>query len=256
MTDEPKTEELERVAAFCETCEKPFKAAVMRSPFNPAKVLFTQRHCEPCIATLTARTIQADAEAERKARNAERDAYWQKVCPMEFRTLEEGGRTDLARLLREQPTAREIMEHHLNGLGLVARGDSGTGKTRSIWRLLRRFHEAGKGVKALSSGEFDRQARDAGGKFTLTEWVERLVEADVLFLDDLGKAPWTPTTVGLFFDVLDERYRAGRSMFITTNLSGDKLVAQLRIGKDIGEPLLRRIRETCKIIVTSQETKA
>jgi DNA replication protein DnaC len=253
MTTEPQPDEIERVAAFCETCEQPFKAAVMRSPFNPSKVLFTQRHCDPCCNSEVERRSKAEAEADRKARAAERDAHWQRVCPMEFRTLEEGGRTDLARLLREQKHAREIMEHPLTGQGLVARGDSGTGKTRAVWRLLRRFHDAGRYVRALTSGEFDRQARDAGGRFTLTEWVERMVETDVLFIDDLGKAPWTPATVGLFFDVLDERYRAGRSMFLTTNLSGQKLVTQLRIGKDIGDPMLRRIRETCKVIVTSQE---
>jgi len=247
--------ESERVPAVCETCQVSFNAAVMRSPFDPFQVLFTQRHCEACCASEVARRCTAEAEADRKARIDEREAHWQRVCPLEFRTTEEGGRTDLARLLREQGHAAEIIAHPLDGQGLVARGDSGTGKTRAVWRLLRRYHDAGRYIRAMTSGEFDRQARDAGGKFTLTEWVKKLVDADVLFVDDLGKAPWTPATVGLFFDVLDERYKAGRVMVMTSNLSGPKLVHQLRIGKDIADPMLRRIRETCRVVVTSQAGK-
>jgi len=99
------------------------------------------------------------------------------------------------------------------------------------------------------SGDFDRQARDAGGTFTLTEWVDRMIRADILFIDDLGKAPWTPATVGIWFDVLDGRYRDGRPIVVTTNLDGAALVAQLRVGPDIGEPMLRRMRETTRGIV-------
>lgn len=245
-------DDIEHVPAVCETCQAQFNAAVMRSPFPPRNVLFTQRHCEPCCSSEVARRSKAEAESDRKARMAERDAHWHRICPLEFRTTEEGGRTDLARLLREQRHADAIIRHPLDGQGLVARGSSGTGKTRAVWRLLRRYHDAGRYIRAMTSGEFDRQARDAGGKFTLTDWVAKLVEADVLFVDDLGKAPWTPATVGLFFDVLDERYKAGRVIVMTTNLSGPKLVAQLRIGQDIAEPMLRRIRETCRVIVTSQ----
>ena len=55
--------------------------------------------------------------------------------------------------------------------------------------------------------------------------------------------------MGIWFDVLDGRYRHGRPIVITTNLDGAALVKQLRIGPDIGEPMLRRMRETTRQIV-------
>ena len=242
-------DDLERIPSTCPVCRKDFQAAVMRSPFNPAKVIFQARYCDPCIQAKHADDARREWEAEQSERQRSRREAWEKMCSLEFRTIEEGGRTDIARLLTEFPGLRQVIDHDLTAQGIIVRGKSGHGKTRAVWRLLRRSFDAGKRIRAMASGEFDRQARDAGGTFTLTEWVDRLVAADVLFIDDLGKAPWTPATVGLWFDVLDGRYREGRPIVVTTNLDGSALVKQLRIGPDIGEPMLRRMRETTKQIV-------
>lgn len=242
-------DDIERIPSKCPGCLKDFQAAVMRSPFNPGKVLFQARFCDPCVIAKRANEQQREWDQEQAERQAARRKAWEATCPMEFRTIDEGGRTDVARLLSEFPTLREVIDHNLEDQGLIVRGKSGSGKTRATFRLLRRRFDAGKRIRAVASGEFDRQARDAGGKFTLTEFVDRLIEADVLFIDDLGKAPWTPATVGIWFDVLDGRYREGRPIVVTTNLDGAALVKQLRIGPDIGEPMLRRMRETTRQIV-------
>jgi hypothetical protein len=242
-------DDTERVPSTCQICHQDFGAAVMRSPFNPGKVLFQAQYCDPCI--INRQAIERDkawTQAQNERQMARRGA-WDALCPMEFRLTGEGGRTDLGRLLSEFPILQQVIEHDLSIQGLIVRGKSGHGKTRAVWRLLRRSFDANKRIRAMASGEFDRQARDAGGKFTLTEFVDRLIEADVLFLDDLGKAPWTPATVGIWFDVLDGRYREGRPIVVTTNLDGAALCKQLRIGPDIGEPMLRRMRETTRQIV-------
>jgi DNA-directed RNA polymerase subunit beta' len=89
---------------------------------------------------------------------------WAALCPREFRTITEGGQTDVDRLTREFPKLSQVIAHDLSaGQGLIVRGKSGHGKTRSVWRLLRRAFDAGKTIRALTSGDFDRQARDAGG---------------------------------------------------------------------------------------------
>ena len=242
-------DDLERVPSKCPACLKEFQAAVMRSPFNPGKVLFQARYCDPCIISKRAHEQQREWDEQQAEHQRARREAWEALCPMEFRTTEEGGRTDVGRLLGEFPILQQVIQHDLPSQGLIVRGKSGHGKTRAVWRLLRRSFVDGKRIRAMASGEFDRQARDAGGKFTLTEFVDRLIEADVLFLDDLGKAPWTPATVGIWFDVLDGRYRHGRPIVVTTNLDGAALVKQLRIGPDIGEPMLRRMRETTRQIV-------
>lgn len=242
-------DDLERVPSKCPACLKEFQAAVMRSPFNPGKVLFQARYCDPCIISKRAHEQQREWDEQQAEHQRARREAWEALCPFEFRCTTEGGRTQTQRLLGEFPILQQVIDHDLTVHGLIVRGKSGSGKTRATWRLLRRSFDAGKRIRALASGEFDREARDAGGKFTLTEFVDRLIEADVLFIDDLGKAPWTPATVGIWFDVLDGRYRHGRPIVVTTNLDGAALVKQLRIGPDIGEPMLRRMRETTRQIV-------
>lgn len=243
------TEATTHKPAVCETCKEPFQATICMHPFIPDKIWFEQRNCDACCSREVARRDAFAAKLDQDSRRAEREAYWAKICPVEFRTVEEGGKTDVARLLRDQPQANQVIGHPIGEQGMVVRGDSGTGKSRAVWRYLRRNLEAGKSIRALTSGEFDRQARDAAGKFYLSEWADRLIDVDVLFLDDLGKAPWTPTTVGHWFEILDGRYRHGRCTVITTNLTGETLVSQLSIGKDIAVPMLRRIHETCKPIL-------
>lgn len=241
-------DELERTESVCPGCLQKFSAAILRSPFN-GRVLFQARYCDPCILAKRAHEHQREWDAQQAERERARREAWDALCPVEFRCTTEGGRTQTQRLLGEWPMLQQVIDHDLSTQGLIVRGKSGCGKTRATWRMLRRSFESGKRIKAVASGEFDRQARDAGGKFTLTEWVERMIAADVLFIDDLGKAPWTPATVGIWFDILDGRYRHGRPIVITTNLDGASLVKQLRIGPDIGEPMLRRMRETTKQIV-------
>jgi DNA replication protein DnaC len=102
---------------------------------------------------------------------------------------------------------------------------------------------------AMSAGEFDRAARDAAGKFQLTEWFESLASSDVLFMDDLGKGKWTAATAGQFWELIDARSKEARPVFITTNCSGETLVRSLGLNKDVAEPLLRRLRESCKALV-------
>ena len=42
-------DELERTEAVCPGCLQKFSAAILRSPFNPGRVLFQARYCDPCI---------------------------------------------------------------------------------------------------------------------------------------------------------------------------------------------------------------
>lgn len=252
-TPENNLEDLERFPATCPTCGTSFLAAILRSPFEPSRIIYRARYCEPCATAQRAEAARQESEAAAAERNRAKTDRWNALCPSEFRTLEEGGRTDVARLLREFPAVQTVIDHDFTtGEGLIVKGRTGSGKSRAAWRLLRRAFDRGKTLVALTSGEFDREARDAGGNFTLTAWVDRLAKADILFVDDLGKAPWTPATVGIWFDVLDGRYRDGRPIVVTTNLDGAALVTQLRIGPDLGEPMLRRMRETCRQVTVKK----
>lgn len=249
---------IEREAAHCRTCGKPFQSAVCRNPLNPSNVLARQLHCDPCVAAEQERI--AKTTAARRAEAAERDlqAAWERICPHEYRTKLEGGPTDLERLGRDLPQLPEILAHPLGPQGLILRGKTGAGKTRAMYRLLRSYfvRTPRPRIIAITAGEFDRQARDAAGNFTLSTWFRRLAEAEALFLDDLGKGKWTAATSGQFWELVDDRTRNGRPVFITTNFSGDRLVQVLGLDGDTAEPLLRRLREHCRGIVCTSETRS
>lgn len=242
---------IEHENAICEDCSKPFQAAIARSPFDPSRVIVRQRRCEPCVDAFEVRIANEEQKRRGDAIAAQRKAVWETICPKIYRTIEEGGMTDLNRLKEEAKEFSEILDYPIGHRGLILRGGTGAGKTRVMYRLMKRFHDTipMPSILALSSGEFDRQARDAAGCWKLTEWFDRLSQVDALFIDDIGKGKWTVATIGHFWEVVDNRTKNCRPIFITTNCSGETLIQSIGVSKDIGEPLLRRLRESCKVIV-------
>lgn len=242
---------IEHITAICEDCRQTFEAAIARSPFDPNRIIARQRRCEPCVTAFEVRIADEARKARQEAARAQSEAVWERVCPKLYRTTDEGGLTDPMQLAKDVSKLYDIIGHPLGHRGLILRGDTGAGKTRAMYRLLRRYHDTfpRPSMVAMSAGEFDRSARDAAGRFQLTEWFSSLSESDVLFIDDIGKGKWTASTAGQFWEVVDARSKQGRPIFLTTNCSGETLVSSLGLNKDIAEPLLRRLRESCKALV-------
>lgn len=242
---------VEHEKAICEDCGVEFQAAICRSPFDSRRIFVRQRRCEACVTASEVRIADEDQKRRQDAILRESEAIWEIVCPKNYRSVEEGGITDCKKLENDVEPFQAIVSHPLCHRGLILRGGTGTGKTRSMYRLLRKYHDGKPRPKivALSAGEFDRQCRDASGHFRLTEWFSNLAQADVLFIDDIGKGKWTAATAGQFWEITDDRTKNCRPIFITTNCSGETLVQSIGLSKDIAEPLLRRLRENCKVIV-------
>ena len=248
------TDDIMRETAACRTCGRDFDAAVCMSPFSPGSVLARQLHCDRCVAAERERQAQGRAAAAREKAERDLEEAWARICPTAYRSRLEGGQTDVARI-EALPWWPEISAHPIGPMGLILRGPTGAGKTRCMFRLLRAYHvqTPRPRIVAMTAGEFDRGARDAGGDFTLSKWFDRLAGADALFLDDVGKGKWTASTAGQFWELVDARTKDGKPLFITTNLSGRTLVDHLGLGPDIGEPLLRRLRESCKVVVMGEK---
>lgn len=187
--------------------------------------------CEPCADKRDSRLIE-----------------WVRICPIEFRLPSEaGGKTRLEVMDAASPGWRRILDWKCGQRGLLVRGATGRCKTRGMWRLLRKVFDERRKIAVLTSAQFDRQCRDAGGNFTLTPWFNQLATVDVLFLDDLGKARWTEGTEAQIFDLIDQRTREGKPILATTNDDGATLAA--RLSADRGEPLIRRLRDYCDTAV-------
>lgn len=209
----------------------------------------------PCCPTCAARALarRQEEEAQQRKRQAvewadKRETQWARICPIEFRLAEEfDGHTDLTILDARSPSWRRILDWPFSERGLLILGPTGTGKTRALWRLLRREWDNGRKFTMMTAGDFDRACRDAGGNFTLSAWFNRLANVPLLAIDDLGKAAWTEATAAQFHELVDTRTRHGRPLIVTTNETGQLL--QERMPERFGVSLVRRLRDYCDVLV-------
>jgi DNA replication protein DnaC len=237
--------------ANCSRCKKPFSAKVMLFDIAGRETRLQVSLCADCEVELERNyqdRLLADRLRAEERQRISREIAWSKLCPAEFRLRSESdGETDIARLEREQPRVKDLLQWRLGRRGLLIRGVTGLSKTRATWRLMRRLWIEGVSISAMTAAEFDRQCRDAGGNFTLTEWFNRLATVQVFFLDDLGKGNWTAATEAQWFDLVDTRCREHRPIIVTTNDDGESLSA--RMSSNRGEALIRRLRDYCDCIV-------
>lgn len=227
-----------RVMINCQTCGNPFEAGRYLGSLGPV-------HCEPCIDRTESRA------------NAERDALlgknlthrWDSLCPKQFMTEKEGGPTDEIRMFREQPLFANAMRWQFGAQGLLLVGGTGRCKTRIAWRLLRRQFDEGRKVQAITAVRFDIEALEYMRTNGFKGWFDRLAEADVLLIDDLGKGRFTDAVESRFFGLIDERTAACRPCIITSNDDGASLEA--RMSEHRGAATIRRLRDCCEVITFS-----
>ncbi len=188
---------------------------------------------------------------------------WSLLCPWEFRLVAEGGRTDPERLRAargirandEQPmTAEAIVRLVDSSVPVLLAGTPGTMKTRLAWRMARRVFDRKKTVHCFSSWQFQASLQDAGGRHESLKWMKSLTDAELVVIDDLGKAEWTGNTHGGFFELLDARASNHRSMVITTNESFSTIQSarenhKSQTAQSTGPGIIRRLREYAVTVV-------
>lgn len=106
---------------------------------------------------------------------------------------------------------------------LLLTGPSGLGKTFLMHAMAKRLLDRGLNVLMISAYRLMEAARKA--YFTSQhEELDSLMEADVLFLDDLGSEPLMENiTIVQLFNLINERQVAGRGTVISTNLTVKEL---------------------------------
>lgn len=102
---------------------------------------------------------------------------------------------------------------------LLLMGQSGLGKTFLMHAMAKRLLDRGFNVLMMSAYRFLDVARKAYFSGQMSE-LDSLMEADVLFLDDLGSEPLMENiTIVQLFNLINERQTAGRATVISTNLN-------------------------------------
>jgi hypothetical protein len=231
-------------------------------PDHPANARVSFRCSQGCgtwiEGTYFFSTITACDDCRRKADIAEKTerakTYWEAICPPSFR---ETSKTH-AGFPKAQYAA---VSDWLGGDSLFFVGPSGKGKTRLGMMLLRRclhHNNAHVGVMWPEQLKAVRNDRD------VLAWIARWGKYDVLLMDDaLIACASDSRCYEAFKDLLDYRMRFKRVNIVTSQIDSGDVKEQLgKFGKDtradreMVEALLRRLRETCRVVQFSEPTPA
>lgn len=126
------------------------------------------------------------------------------------------------------------------GVGLILRGDVGTGKTFAATMLLKDLVRRGYDCYSVTFSSMIEMFTAAWRSDEERRYFQRrVVHSDVLLLDDLGKELRRKNALSesTFDDVLRRRVMAGRPTFITTNLT------QREMSEGYGKAILSLLKE-------------
>jgi DNA replication protein DnaC len=188
-------------------------------------------HCRAC-------RPQAEEEERQRARQ-ERIEEWPTICPPLY--LE----SDPSRL----PKLAEVLKWQYGPQGLLLHGETGKGKTRCAWQLLRRLYveeRIGPAVLFTATSFAHEITENFNAEADPEKWLKRVYGAKVVFFDDFGKCRLTERGESELFGIIEERMAAQLPIIATTNFVGDSLANRMR--PDVGSAMVRRLRECCQCI--------
>lgn len=150
---------------------------------------------------------------------------------------------------------------------LVIVGDYGTGKTEAACAVL--VHAMGAVrpggapvvVRFTDASDIKRRVTATyGGAGSERDVIDAFAAVPLLCIDDLGKGiDSRPARVALF-DVINERYHAGKPTIFTTQYGSEKLVHRLMAcgmdEEDATSTVRRVVKEDCEVVHTRRERRA
>ena len=106
--------------------------------------------------------------------------------------------------------------------GLVLWGDVGTGKTFFAACIANALVEQNVSVKMTN---FSTILNDLFAESDQNKYLDRLNDHSLLIIDDLGIERGTEYAIEQVYNVIDTRYKSGKPLIVTTNLTLDELKA-------------------------------
>ena len=106
--------------------------------------------------------------------------------------------------------------------GLVLWGDVGTGKTFFAACIANALVEQNVSVKMTN---FSTILNDLFAESDKNKYLDRLNKHSLLIIDDLGIERGTEYAIEQVYNVIDTRYKSGKPLIVTTNLTLDELKA-------------------------------
>lgn len=214
-----------------------------QNSFAAMKALLMERTlCDSCAEAEEREIAQKQKEADQRAH----EYRWEKLCPPLYRA------TDLTHPgLHHGFRDAALGWNPSEGTGLGFLGDSGAGKTRLMLLAMRKGFDFGLSCQFLSHNQFSKIVIDAFSssredKSDARKQLDFLARCQLLFIDDLGKAPSTERADAELEELIEVRGSNLRPLLWTANGTGEWLMK--RFGPDRGEPLVRRLADFTKVI--------
>lgn len=108
----------------------------------------------------------------------------------------------------------------LKNTGLVFYGTVGTGKTFSACCIANELIDRGYTCLVTT---FPKIVNEMQSTFNKQEYIDRLIDFDLLIIDDLASERRTEYMDEMVMNVIDSRYRNGKPVIITTNLTAEEM---------------------------------
>lgn len=139
-----------------------------------------------------------------------------------------------------------MLEHNI---GLLITGSVGTGKTYITASIANELLERDRKVVMLSFTKYLEMIKETfnqNGKTEL-EILEKINEAELLIIDDLGAENESDWSREKLYSLIDYRYRTNRLMIITTNYSAWQMKEKFKKSDGV-DRVLDRIIESCVFV--------
>lgn len=180
--------------------------------------------CEAC--------SHAVAEQDRKERRGDQlNKVWARKCPPLYQDTVQG------RLPLQDKSTNALEWKFEDAIGLNLWGFPDTGKTRTLYLVLKALHFAGRKVLVFAPGRFEIElgTRD----FKRSRWIMTLCDYPFLAFDDFDKLNLTKEQELVLFQIIDYRMANRLPLLLTHNSTADALEYKFRQGV----AMVRRIRE-------------
>ena len=149
------------------------------------------------------------------------------------------------------------LEMYEGNIGLLIHGDPGIGKTHAAFTIANEIINRYKSpVIAISSIGLLSRIKETYAKYgqeAEIDIIRSLENAKLLIIDDFGAEQKTAWSTSMLYQIIDSRYRSGKPMFITTNMTLKQLKEKLTADDGV-DRIYDRIVESCQPVHVEGES--